>query len=222
MDKLKKKINYYLGASYRRKDLDRLQEKYKSIYKGNVLDIGGRDRGNFKKPKNQANKWVFADIEERHHPDIILDVSRMNNVGDETYDVISAMELFEHVTEPEKGIAECHRVLKKGGELVLSAPFLYPIHADPYDFQRWTKEKWKRELEKAGFKIDVIEEAGSFFSVLSGMIKDLNKSFSVFKYVGYFFYPLLDMIAKLDNCNIILKKLGRDKYTTGYFIIAKR
>jgi len=222
MDKLKKEINYYLGASYRRKELDRLQERYKNVYKGDVLDIGGRDRGNFKKPKNQARKWVFADIEEKHHPDIILDISRLDNIGDETYDVVSAMELFKHVAKPESGIKECYRVLRKGGNLILSAPFLYPVHADPYDFQRWTKEKWKNELKNEGFEIEIIKEVGSFFSVLCGMIKDLNKSFVIFKYLGYFLYPLLDIMVKLDNCNSILKNLGCDKYTTGYFIIAKK
>lgn len=38
---LKRKIGYYLFASYRRKLLDKLQFKYARIYSGRVLDIGG-------------------------------------------------------------------------------------------------------------------------------------------------------------------------------------
>jgi len=136
-----KDIKYYFGASYRRKILDRLLEQNKYYYKGIVLDIGGRDRGKFKKPKDEVEKWIFADIEQKHKPDIILNVEDMNNIVTESIDVINAVELFEHVENIEKGLNECYRVLKKNGTMILSAPFLYPIHADPCDFQRWTKEK---------------------------------------------------------------------------------
>ena len=70
-------IKYYFWATYRRKLLDKLLEENKSYYKGIVLDIGGRDRGKFKKPKDKVEKWIFADTEDRHQPDIVLDVSEV-------------------------------------------------------------------------------------------------------------------------------------------------
>jgi len=39
-----------------------------------VLDIGGRNRGKFIKPKDKVEKWIFADIESKHKPDIVVDV----------------------------------------------------------------------------------------------------------------------------------------------------
>jgi len=129
-------IKYYFWATYRRKLLDKFLEENESHYKGIVLDVGGRDRGKFKKPKDEVEKWIFADIEDKYQPDIILDVSNMNEIKDESVDVINAIELFEHVEDIEKGLRECHRVLKNDGIMILSVPFLYPIHADPFDFQR--------------------------------------------------------------------------------------
>lgn len=221
--KFGKKINYYLGASYRRKKLDKLQEKYKHIYHGDVLDIGGRDRGNFKKPKDRANKWIFADIEEKHHPDIVLNVSNMKNIGNETYDVVSAIELFEHVKNPEKGLSECYRVLKRDGALIISAPFLFCIHADPYDYQRWTKHKWKETLENIGFQIKYLESVGGYFTVLADTLKILNKSLPKFlNFFGFLFYPLFDIIVKLDNIKMVKKNKLLNNFTTGYFIIADK
>ena len=150
------KARYYIWASYRRRLLDKLQKKYSNLYKGIVLDIGGRNRGGFKKPKEKVEQWIFADIEESHNPDIVLDVSCMNMVETESIDIIAAMELFEHVEKIEKGLSECYRVLKKGGFMLISVPFLHPIHADPSDFQRWTEYKWRVELERIGFKIKKI------------------------------------------------------------------
>ncbi len=107
----KKAISYYFWATYRRKILDRLLEEDKHYYKGIVLDIGGRDRGRFEKPKDKVEKWVFADIEEKHKPDIVLDITDMVSINDKSIDVINAIETLEHVEKPERALSECHRVL---------------------------------------------------------------------------------------------------------------
>jgi SAM-dependent methyltransferase len=198
--KLKNQIGYYFWATYRRKLLDKLLEENKHYYKGIVLDIGGRDRGRFKKPKDKVEKWIFADIQEKHNPDIVLDIADMSKIGTEIIDVINAIELFEHVENPKKGLEECYRVLKNGGIVILSTPFLLPIHADPYDFQRWTENKWRKELKEIGFKIEKFEIMGRYFTVLVDMLKTLIKSLpKIPKYFCYFFYPFLDLLIKIDN-----------------------
>lgn len=96
-----KKLNYYLHSTYRRKLLDKLQKQHNSLYHGIVLDIGGRDRGAYKKPKNEVDKWIFVDIEAKHKPDMVLDVANMHELQDNSVDIINAMELFEHVEKIE-------------------------------------------------------------------------------------------------------------------------
>lgn len=221
--RIKKSIHYYFWATYRRKILDKLLEENKSYYNGIVLDIGGRDRGKFKKPKDKVKKWIFADIEEKHKPDIVLDVANMEEIEDESIDVINAIELFEHVEYPEKGLKECFRVLKKDGVMILSVPFLYPIHSDPYDFQRWTEEKWIKTLKEVGFKIEKFEIMGRFFTVLADMKKVFVKSMPrILKYILYLSYPLMDLLITLDKLNIIKNHSKLGKYHGGYFIILRK
>ena len=217
------RFKYYLKRSYRRQLLDKLQNKYRDEYYGVVLDIGGRDRGGFKKPKNEVDKWIFADIEEKHKPDIVLDVANMHNKDSESIDVISAIELFEHVAKIEDGIKECYRVLKPGGKLILSVPFLIPVHADPFDFQRWTNTKWLKELQNTGFSIEKIEIMGRFFTVLNGMFKTFVQSLPpVIRHLFYFSFPFFDLINKLDNTSWIINHPKLGKYHGGYFVIAKK
>jgi len=222
--KFRENFNYYFWASYRRKMLDDLQEKYKDLYRGVVLDIGGRDRGRFKKPKNKVDKWIFADIGGKNNPDIILDVSNMKNIESESVDIVNAIELFEHVKKPKQGLKECYRVLKKKGVMILSAPFLYPIHADPCDFQRWTKTKWELELKNAGFRIQKAKVMGGFFTILMEYQKLFMKSFP--KKLGNLFrlvnYPLMDLITNLDNFRLIRNNKTLSGFHGGYFIIAKK
>lgn len=220
---LKKHLQYYFWATYRRKILDKLLEENKNCYKGIVLDIGGRDRGKFKKPKDKVKKWIFADIEEKYDPDIILNVCNMKQIQDESVDVINAIELFEHVENPEKGLKECYRVLKKDGVMILSVPFLYPIHADPYDFQRWTEEKWKKVLEEIGFKIEKLEIMGRYFTVLADAKKTFIKSLPrLLRWFFYLFYPLLDLLVKLDNFKFICNHPKLGNFHEGYFIVVRK
>lgn len=216
------KIRYYYWASFRRKLLDKYQEKYKSTYRGVVLDIGGRDRGKFKKPKDKVEKWIFADVSPKYKPDIILDITRMDAISNGSIDIISAIELFEYVDKIDEALNECYRVLKKDGKIIFSAPFLHPIADDPCDLQRWTKSMWERQLASSEFNIELIEEMGYFFTVLAELLNLGNKSFKYSKYFGYIFYPLLSLMAKLDNLNIVKKNGSPKLFTTGYFIIAKK
>ncbi len=218
-----KYFKYYFGASYRRKILDKLLEQNKHYYKGIVLDIGGRDRGMFKKPKNNVQKWIFVDIEKKHNPDIVLDVANMDKIQDQSIDVVNVLEIFEHAQEPEKGLAECYRVLKNGGKMILSAPFLYPVHQDPFDFQRWTKEKWENEIRKNGFVVEKFEIMGRYFTVMMDMNKALIKQLPLgLTLLLTLFYPLMDLLTRLDGTRYVKSNPRIKDYHQGYFIICKK
>ena len=218
--------SYHHWVSYRRILLDSLQEQFIYLYHGQVLDIGGRDRGRFQKPKDKVEKWIFADICEDYNPDIILDVTNMKQIASNSIDVINAIELFEHVINIEKGLNECHRVLKKNGILIISVPFLSPIHADPYDFQRWTDYKWKIELRECGFSIQKFIIMGRFYTSLAEMIliklKDYRAKSIIGKFLYYVFRPFVDQTIKLDNKSGVKDNPKLSKYHSGYFIIAKK
>lgn len=216
-------VSYYLWASYHRKILDKLLEKNKSYYQGTVLDIGGRDRGNFKKPKRKVKKWIFADINKNHHPDIILDISNMQQIKSNSINVVNVTEVFEHIRQPLKGLRECRRVLKPGGQMIISAPFLYQIHADPDDFQRWSIDKWRQELKEIGFKIVKIEIIGRYFSLLADMKLIFIKSLSLpFKWFFILFRPIIDLISKLDELRVVQNHDQFGKFHGGYFIVVRK
>jgi len=212
--------------TYRRIILNSLQEKYKSLYNGIVLDIGGRDRGIFKELKLKVDKWIFADIDGSRHPDIIIDVSNMEYFNSNSIDVINALELFEHVFKIRKGLKECYRVLKKDGKLILSTPFLFPIHGLPYDYQRWTYNKWRFELEKVGFKIEKMIIMGNFFTIFADMLKTLLKSqikrSSFKRKIFSLFLPLLDNLTKFDNRKLLKNNDSLKNFHYGYFIISTK
>ena len=72
--------------------------------------------------------------------------------ADETFDVIVSTQVAEHVSNPHVYFGECFRLLKPGGQLILTTHGIWEEHGSPYDFQRWTEEGLKRDLRAAGFK----------------------------------------------------------------------
>ncbi len=71
-------------------------------------------------------------------PNIYGDAQKLPFI-DESADTVALIEVLEHLPDPNAAIAEAYRVLKVGGHLVITVPFLYPIHDAPYDFHRWTQ-----------------------------------------------------------------------------------
>lgn len=75
-----------------------------------------------------------------------------------TFDGILCTQVFEHVENVEYLLVECNRVLKSGGSLVVSVPFVYREHEQPYDFRRFTSFGILQLLEKNGFEVDLIQK----------------------------------------------------------------
>ncbi len=217
------RLNYYLKASYRRKMIDRLLAEHDHLYSGRVMDIGGKDRGKFVKPRNRVNKWFVVDITASNEPDLLADVCDLSELESEQFDVVNATELFEHVSDLEKGLRECVRVLKQNGIMIISMPFLFPIHADPSDFQRWTEHKWRQEAVSVGLEIQELIPMGRYFTVLADMWKTLVRIIPVrpLQWVCYLTYPLCSLLVRFDDLGIVRRStLGN--YTTGYFIVCRK
>jgi len=65
------------------------------------------------------------------------------------------LEVLEHLKDPEVALKEAFRVLKPDGKLLLSAPFLYPVHDEPHDYRRWTMYGLELLVQQAGGEVEV-------------------------------------------------------------------
>ncbi|HET7333269.1 class I SAM-dependent methyltransferase [Dyella sp.] len=68
------------------------------------------------------------------------------------FDTVLLLEVLEHVSDPEDVLSEIRRVLKPGGKLLLSVPFLYPLHDAPIDYRRYTAPGLVQILQRSGLR----------------------------------------------------------------------
>ncbi|HEV8584468.1 MAG TPA: methyltransferase domain-containing protein, partial [Methylomirabilota bacterium] len=141
---------------------------------------------------------------------------------DGVFDAIKLTEVIEHVPDPAPALAECRRVLRAKGHVVISAPFLERLHGDPSDYGRYTEAMWRRLLEAARLEPVTIAPQGGYFTHLAGLLRFLVlRAPAGVRHVGYCFFPALDLLARLDGS----RRLAHSDFAAfvgGYLIVATR
>jgi len=105
----------------------------------NILNVGSGGFVSHSLKKLESQEVVNIDIDPCRGPDLVADVCDMNQIECEEFDAVWMVEVLEHVRSPERAISEIHRVLRKGGVLILTSPFIFELHDSPNDFFRFTK-----------------------------------------------------------------------------------
>ncbi len=72
---------------------------------------------------------------------------------DEEFDTVVCNQVLEHVFNPEGFLGEIARVLKPGGQLLLTVPFVWDEHEQPYDYARYSSFGLHALLERRCFKV---------------------------------------------------------------------
>lgn len=75
-----------------------------------------------------------------------IDIQDLRNFKSDHYDFVILDQVLEHVSDPAKAITEVHRILKKGGRLIVTTPFLVKIHYVPNDYWRFTRDGLRQLL----------------------------------------------------------------------------
>lgn len=101
---------------------------------------------------NGADSVTHCDLDARLPGSLRCDLGRVP-LADASFDSALCNAVLEHVRCPDEVMAELRRLLKPGGTLVVSVPFLQPYHPHPADYRRYTREGL-RELARAhGFEV---------------------------------------------------------------------
>jgi len=120
---------------------------------GRVLDVGcGR-----KPYENLFNCEEYVGLEldtlgnrGKNVADLFYD-GKYFPVEDASFEWVLCNQVLEHVFKPDEFLSEINRVLKSEGGLLMTVPFVWDEHEQPYDFARYSAFGLKSLLEKHGF-----------------------------------------------------------------------
>ena len=117
-----------------------------------ITELGGHYTGIDVQQNQQGNVEVVADITDIPLPG-------------ESFDLILCTEVLEHVPDTYEAFAELVRLCKKGGAVIVTTPFSYPLHEEPYDFVRLTPHQIRECGRRYGLKVAHLETSGNELEV---------------------------------------------------------
>lgn len=149
-------------------------------------------------------------------------------------DAVISSQVIEHLKTPLLAIAETHRLLKSGGLFFLSFPFLYPIHAAPRDFMRYTEFYIRQEIAADKFDVIELQRIGGFWYLMGmylGMYasqfdQGIIKKLCIVKAFNLFISIICRLLQGAEN--MVLKAAGKNienhhaKWTLDYVCLLKK
>jgi len=146
--------------------------QFSSYMHGKLLDFGCGSKPY--KALFTVSEYVGTDIEVSGHDhrheaiDVYYDGKTLP-FADESFDSVFSSEVFEHVFNLSQILGELRRVLKPGGHMLLTVPFVWDEHEIPYDFARYTSFGLKHILQEKGFVVVQEKKTTSYVSTLCQM-----------------------------------------------------
>jgi SAM-dependent methyltransferase len=166
-----------------------------------------------------AADYVAADLPGNPHAAVELRPDGRVPVEDSSFDAVVSTQVLEHVEDPGLYLAECARVLRPGGRLLLSTHGIFVYHPDPVDYWRWTCAGLRRAVEEAGLEIEHLEGIIGLAATGLQLFQD-----AVYYRVPRLLRPALALVlqALIGLCDRLESQEMRDLNAQVFAIVARR
>ncbi len=166
--------------------------------RGVAVDVGGGRNSPLAAFWPTSTTRIRIDISARFGPDVLGDAQRLP-LADACVDGAVLSEVLEHVPDPAAALGELRRVLRPGSPLIGSVPFGIGIHADPFDYHRYTETALRRllggfdaiDVRPHGNEIGVawraLNERWHWLWIVNPLIRPFTRRTSTYWPVGYTF-----------------------------------
>lgn len=104
---------------------------------GRVLDVGA-GKSPYRIFFRNAKEYLRLDNHDYPGIDFVADITKKIPLKSSSIDNVLCFQVLEHVKEPKKAIDEIYRVLKNGGNCLLTTHMAAPLHGKPHDYYRFT------------------------------------------------------------------------------------
>jgi SAM-dependent methyltransferase len=101
-------------------------------------------------------EYVGVDIAGNPAADVEMSLDHTVPLPDASCEMVLSTQVLEHVREPPLYLAECFRLLRPGGRLVLTTHGIMYYHRDPEDYWRWTSDGLAKIVGDAGFEVSTM------------------------------------------------------------------
>ena len=129
------------------------------------LEYVSQDFGQYRPDTTVAG--LHDDRWEYGHLEIISDIGAIPE-PDGSFDAVLCTEVFEHIPDPLLAIGEFSRLLRPGGQLIITAPFCSLTHQGPFHFATgFNRYFFETHFPAFGFEIVALAANGNYFEYVA-------------------------------------------------------
>tara|TARA_B100000768_G_scaffold109544_1_gene101591 strand:- start:189 stop:899 length:711 start_codon:yes stop_codon:yes gene_type:complete len=149
---------------------------------------------------------------------------------DRMFDTIFCSEVLEHVVDPVRAVEKMSRLVKPGGQIIITAPFNSLTHFSPYHYcTGFSRYFYEFHFERLSFTINELTPNGGFFDSIDQEVGRLARVRKLYK-VG-FRGPLTIIMAQILRINARLlaaqdgprmMRKSSELQSFGWFAIAQK
>jgi SAM-dependent methyltransferase len=152
-----------------RKGLLKAMKEFSRELNGKLMDFGCGS-----KPYRSlidVEEYIGVDFKNEGHPhdneqiDVYYDGKSLP-FDNEQFDSVLCSEVFEHIFNLDEVLKEINRVMKKGGKILITCPFVWNEHEVPHDYARYTRFALDDILKRNNFEIIRYEKTGNFITTI--------------------------------------------------------
>ncbi len=214
---------------------------------GRLLDVGVGERPHGELFVKRVSRYIgleYPPMADNLSPGIWSMLERVHGIidlwgdggalpfRDSSFDTLLALEVLEHVPQPDLLMREFVRVLRPGGTLLVTVPFAAPMHQVPYDYQRFTAIGIRALIERHGFEVELLEPRGNFAAAVGALrAQHLLRAFGTkarlhdgsIRVCRWRAILLLPCIALINLSTLWMAAFSNDTtYSLGYAVVARR
>jgi len=145
----------YWILTHLRRALEAFADQHQATMQGSlVVDFGSGDSPYRPFFERHGAVYKSADI-----PPVMLGCLEIDpltgkvNLPDESASFVISTQVLEHVINVDAYLREIRRILKPGGQMLLSTHGTFRLHRHPTDMRRWTTDGLTYDIEHSGFKV---------------------------------------------------------------------
>jgi SAM-dependent methyltransferase len=223
-----------LSAYAVRSSLKTAIDEVKPQIAGIVIDLGCGEMPykEYLLKEGNITKYIGIDLKptEYHNlvePDIYWDGQTIP-LPDSYADWFILTEFLEHYFDTQHILKEIYRVLKPGGHVFFTVPFIWPLHEIPYDVYRFTPFSLEKHFELARFKKITVKSLGGLNRSLAIMIGVWKEHFHYpqkryKKYLAKFFiFSLIKFYKYLLKKDIAPVHYSNHQFCSGFWGIVEK
>ena len=220
LQKLSKKISRKNLDNFIDYYISRISNELDGIDSLKVLNVGaGGTVETYLKTKFNFVRSIDVDV--NREPDQVIDVCDLDQLKDLTFtpQLICMFEVLEHTKNPINAIQNLYEIIDENSYVMLSTPFIFHIHDEPYDFFRFTK--YGLEILFQNFKEVVIKPRNGWFETILVLFVRLRMERNILsKIIGNLFILIYFLLTPITY--LLQSIIKSENITTGYFVYAKK